>query len=454
MDFTALAAGAVGLAVAAAALAGWYWWASGASRSARSVTQAARRLAQGDLASRAAPTTRQSREMFDAFNQMAQGLQTGIQLLSGERDRLAQVVATMDDGVVIIDVAGQIIISNPAAAAILGLRPEQLRGRGFTEAVHDHRIQALAAECAGAGAMRVGQVELRRPRKFLNVTATPMPDLQAREVLLTIHDYTGVQQAEASQREFVSNVSHELRNPLAAIKAMVETLQTSGIDDEDVFRNFLGRISQDVDRMSKLVNDLLELSRLESGQLPLQIGEISVPALLAEVQTRFQQAAAERGITLAVHQPSGAGNATCETLRPGGESDAPAGLPALAADADRLRQVLINLLENAIRFTPSGGSVTLAAASSDAGIEFRVADTGVGIARERLPHVFERFYKVDRSRRSIRPSIDDGGGTGLGLAIARQIIEAHGGTISAASEEGGGSVFTFTIPGNRSDWRI
>ena len=427
MDPLTLAAGAAGLAIAAA-LAGWWWWASRAARAARSVIGASRRMADGDLDSRAVLTgSGPGREMSDAFNRMAQELQTSIQSLSGEKDKLSEVVAAMTDGVVVVDAGGQIIISNPAAATILGLPADQLQRRGFSEAVRDHRIQTLAAECAASGATQSSQVELRRPRKFLNVTATPLLDLPSREVLLTIHDYTGVQQAEASQREFVSNVSHELRNPLAAIKAMVETLQSGGIDDEDVFRNFLGRISQDVDRMSTLVDDLLELSRLESGQLTLQLGDVPgapllpVAPLLKEVAARFQPAAAGRDITLS--------------------TDAGAGLPALSADADRLRQVLINLLENALRFTPAGGSISLAAAVAGGAVEFRVEDTGVGIAPEHLPHVFERFYKVDRSRRDT--------GTGLGLAIARQIVEAHGGAISVTSEEGAGSVFTFTIPDNR-----
>lgn len=423
MDPLALAAWAIGLAAVAAVLGGWYWWAANASKSARSVTQASRRLAQGDLGSRAAPAGgRPAREMSNAFNRMAQAIQTTIQTLSGERDKLSELVATMADGVVVMDAEGQIVLSNSAAAGILGLRHEQLQGRRFSETVRDHQIQQLVSQCAATGQPQSSRVELRRPRKFLNVAASPLLDLQSGDVLLTIQDFTSVQQAEAGQREFVSNVSHELRNPLAAIKAIVETLESGTIEDEAVARDFLGRISQDVDRMSKLVDDLLELSRLESGQLTLRLGDVAVACLLREVTARFQPAAAERGIILS--------------------SDAPDGLPALAADADRLRQVLINLLENALRFTPSGGSISLAAVAGGGSVEFRVADTGVGIAPEHLPHVFERFYKVDRSRRSI----DYGGGTGLGLAIARQIIEAHGGSMTVTSEEGAGSVFFFSVP--------
>ena len=150
----------------------------------------------------------------------------------------------MTDGVVVVDAGGQIIVSNPAAAAILGLPADQLQRRGFSEAVRDHRIQTLAAECAASGATQSGQVELRRPRKFLNVTATPLLDLPSREVLLIIHDYTGVQQAEASQREFVSNVSHELRNPLRPSRRWSKPCNPAGLTTKTFSATFWGALAR------------------------------------------------------------------------------------------------------------------------------------------------------------------------------------------------------------------
>ncbi len=419
MDLLVIAFGAIGFGVAIAALGISYFLMVRTSRSVVSIIQATRRLAQGDSSFRApAPFTTHGRIMAEAFNRMVERVQADMDSLSGERKRLSEVLAIMDDGVVAVDSGGRILLSNPAACGILGVRMEQIEGRRFSEAIRNHQIQELVSRCVATGETQFGQLELRRPRKFISVNVTPLEDDQSREVLLTLHDYTRTQQAEASQREFVSNVSHELRNPLAAIKAMVETLEIGGVEREEVAQDFLRRISQDVDRMTKLVDDLLELSRLENGQFTLQLEDVTLADLLPEVKSRFDRILDEQGSTLLHSFPDD--------------------MPAINADADRLRQVLINLLENALKFTPAGGTITLATAQKDGFIEFRVEDTGVGIAPEHLPHVFERFYKVERSRGD--------SGTGLGLAIARQIIEAHGGQISVHSEEGVGSTFVFTVP--------
>ncbi len=421
MEILGFAAGVIGLALAALV----FLVCRGAvreRRSNRAVLEASRRLSRGELDFRIlGQWDGPAGQLPEAFNTMAQRLEDAHRALSAERDKLSRVVASMAEGVVVIDAAGRIVISNPAASAALGLRPGQLLGRDFSEAVPEHRLQEIVAHCAAGGEVQAARIELQRPRKALNVAAIPLSEPPSADILLTIHDSTEVVQAETSRREFVSNVSHELRNPLAAIRAMVETLETGEVDDREVVRNFLERISRDVDRMSTLVDDLLELSRLESGQIPLQLAEVSPATLLRDASARFEPLARERDITL--------------TLAP------PPPLPSLNADPDRLNQVLINLLENALRFTPPGGRITLSVSEADNLVEFRVEDSGVGIAREHLPHLFERFYKVDRSRRDT--------GTGLGLAIVRQIVEAHDGAVSVTSDEGVGSVFSFVLPSAR-----
>jgi two-component system phosphate regulon sensor histidine kinase PhoR len=200
---------------------------------------------------------------------------------------------------------------------------------------------------------------------------------------------------------------------------MVETLEDGAIERPEVARNFLGRIHHDLDRMNSLVNELLELSRLESGQLALKLEPLELEPLAEDIKSRFNVLTNERGIDVVVNFP--------------------ADLPKVMADEDRLRQVIINLMENALKFTPPGGQVTFCAQQKPGeSVEVSVSDTGVGISQEHLPHIFERFYKVDRSRHA--------GGTGLGLAIVKQLVEAHGGEVWVKSQEGIGSTFAFTLP--------
>ena len=419
MNVIAITIGVFGIALAGAALGVSFFLFRRATRSVQAVTEAAHRLADGELDLRVqAPYTPQGRRLADSFNRMASTLKATIQNLSGERNKLSAVLDTMADGVVVVDPGGTVLMANPAAQNMLAVTEAQIIGRRLVEVVRDDQIHRLLADCISTRKSQHGEVELLRPRRFLSVAATPLAEDSSRQVLLMLRDRTGLRLTETSHREFVSNVSHELRNPLASVKAMVETLQDGAIEEIEVARNFLERIRHDTDRMNHLVDDLLELSRLESGQLTLQLGAVDLAVLVAEVKSSFEPRANDLGITL--------------------EGPVPEGLPAINADADRLRQVLINLVENALRFTRPQGVITISAAKQPRVVEVLVRDTGVGMSPEHLPHLFERFYKIDRSRRD--------GGTGLGLAIVKQIVEAHGGQVWAESKEGEGSTFGFTLP--------
>jgi signal transduction histidine kinase len=222
---------------------------------------------------------------------------------------------------------------------------------------------------------------------------------------------------ERSRRDLVANVSHELKTPIAAIRAHLENL-LDGVEAPDPAT--LQVMLTQTERLSRLIDQLLELSRLESGELPLRREEVLLAPLVAQVLSEIEVARSDRGVGVTSHVPDD--------------------LPSVEADRERVHQVLFNLLDNAVRFTPSGGSVTVSADRHDGSVEVRVADTGVGIPAEHLPRLFERFYRADPSR-----SREDGG-TGIGLAIARSVVEAHGGHINAQSEPGVGSVFTFDLP--------
>jgi len=223
---------------------------------------------------------------------------------------------------------------------------------------------------------------------------------------------------ETVRRDFVSNISHELRTPLASLKALSETLRDGALEDPPAARRFIDRMEVEVDALAQMVQELLELSRIESGQVPMRLAPASLADVIVPAVERLRPQAERAGIDLAV------------------EIDAEA--PVVLADVERIQQVVTNLVHNAIKFTPVGGSVWVRAATrSDEAVVF-VQDTGAGIAADDLPRIFERFYKADRARA--------GGGTGLGLAIARHIVQAHGGEVGVESVEGRGSTFRFTLP--------
>lgn len=389
------------------------------SRSVRDVADGARRLSHGDLEHRVAPTASdETQELAEAFNTMANTIRRMLRDMSDESGKLTAMLDTMEDGVVVIEADGVITLMNSAAELLLDIGARDAVGARLVEVLRDHEIQQTASLALSSGRIQQAEVEILPQRRFLKAIATPLNSAGgagSAGILLTLHDLSGVRQVETTLREFVTNVSHELRSPLASVKAMVETLQEGALEHPSTARNFLDRINRDVDRMNYMVEDLLELSRLESGREQPNLAPLDLSALVAEVVAEYADRA--RGVDVRAQLPAAAALALGESVK--------------------LRQALVNLLENALRNTPEG-SVTVSVEHCDSHCRVRVSDSGVGIPREHLPHVFERFYKVDRARRD--------GGSGLGLAIVRHIIQMHGGEVSVESEEGAGSVFTFSVP--------
>jgi len=235
---------------------------------------------------------------------------------------------------------------------------------------------------------------------------------------LVFQDLTRVRRLETVRRDFISNVSHELRTPLASLKALTETLQEGALEDPPAARRFLSQMETEIDNLTQMVRELLELSRIESGRVPLQRKPCDPCTLIATSVNRMRLQAERAGLTM--------------------ETECPPDLPSVNADPERIDQVLVNLIHNAVKFTLPGGKIKAGAYVRGGEVAFFVYDTGVGIQPQDLTRIFERFYKSDRSR--------SGGGTGLGLSIARYMIETHGGEIWAESTPGQGSTFTFTLP--------
>lgn len=334
--------------------------------------------------------------------------------------RFEQLLRSLTVGIITVERGGRIDSVNAAAGAIFDFGSRPVLGRAVIEVVPsfelDQRVRA-----ALAGHPSRGRVSLNTPNGARVLTVATIPLDGSDGVLLIASDETRLHELEQTRRDFVSSVSHELRTPLSSINLMIETILANNEDDE-ALELFLPRVKREVDRMVQLVEDLLDLARSEWGRLRLRREDVDLASVAGNIMKTFEPRAAQLGVKLALE-----GSAA-----------------RLDGDPDRLAQVLVNLIDNALRHTPAGGSVTITVEQTDGAAVLVVQDTGVGIPFNDLPHVFDRFYVVDRSRAR------DAAGTGLGLSIVKQIVEAHGGMITADSEFGLGSTFRCVFPTAKS----
>jgi two-component system phosphate regulon sensor histidine kinase PhoR len=337
---------------------------------------------------------------------------------------LDAVAERLEEGLLVVGADHLLRFANPRARALLDL-PEQVLGLRLEDSVTDYRIPLLVASCLHGGGEGTRDLDDLTDARHLVARAIPIgePPASPPAVAVLLRDDTRLRRLETVRRDFVANVSHELRTPVTAIQLLVETLLGGALDDPTVAGEFVAKIGLETAHMAQMVAELIELSTIESGRLPMRPVPTEVGDLVAAAE-RLRPLADERRLDLR-HQ-----------VEPG--------TPAVLGDPTRLGQVVRNLVHNAIKFTPAGGSITLSARGVRTQgrrlVELRVADTGCGITPEETRRIFERFYKTDRSRGR------DGEGTGLGLAIARHTVEAHGGSIAVESTPGVGSVFIVCLP--------
>lgn len=384
----------------------------------RQITAAVERIAAGDLDARVSVRgPGDIGALGRAVNGMAGRLERQSRKRNRERDRLNTVLHVMTDGVIILNKHGYVSIINPASARILHITVEDTLNKSFVQAVKDYRLAEVWLMCVESGSEQSATFELAGDI-YVRIIVTPFLRGAANGYLVLLQDLSHIHRLEMVRRDFVSNLSHELRTPLASIKALVDTLRDGALEDPPAAARFLERMEVEVDEMTQMVQELLELSRIESGHAPLRLFPTAIAVLIEPAVERLRTQAERAGLTL--------------------NTAVSPDLPEVMVDADRIRTVLINLVHNAIKFTPPGGLVTISAHVARNTVVISVADTGTGIPAEDLPRIFERFYKADRSR--------SGGGTGLGLAIAKHSINAHNGRLWVDSTEGVGSTFSFTLP--------
>jgi len=363
------------------------------------------------------------------FGEMARRIGGNIGELRVERERLEAILRGMVEGVLVTDLAGGVVLLNARARDLLALPADASpRGRPLVELTRDPALGDLMRELAAGAGIASRDVTLSAgtgPTLQVNAARLRGVDGEAFGFVLVLHDVTELRRLEVIRRDFVANVSHELRTPLTAIKGYAETLLGSAGDDRETARRFLAIIDRHSERLGRLIDDLLTLSDLELGRTPMRLNAVTVGSAVDDVLQIFAKPVARAGVRV--------------------EAQVATSLPPVHADGDRLRQVLINLVDNAIKYTPVGGQVLVrampAAGTEHAGmVEIAIEDSGIGIPAQDLPRLTERFFRVDKARSR------ELGGTGLGLAIVKHIVQAHGGSLAISSALGQGTTVRVFFP--------
>jgi two-component system phosphate regulon sensor histidine kinase PhoR len=388
----------------------------------RRMKEFAERAAAGDFTSLERDYTHDElADLSDALGRSVAGLGQTIRTLTDERNRSSAILGSMVEGVAVVTGDERILYCNWAFEQILELPEGSSQGRTLVEALRQADLVALGRQALSGVEELTGEVEVGtvRRRNF-SVTAAPVRAAGANGAVLVLHDITELRRLERVRRDFVANVSHEFKTPLTAIQGFAETLLSGALDDKANRKHFVEIIREHARRLARLTDDLLKLSRIEAGRLELEIRPIRVEALVNGCVETARLNAKSRGLQIVVDLQQNA--------------------PAVRGDGAQLGEVLQNLLDNALQYTPSGGQIEVKARANGHNIVFTVTDTGIGIPESDLERIFERFYRVDAARSR------EAGGTGLGLAIARHIVDAHGGRIWVESAVGQGSRFHFSIP--------
>jgi two-component system, OmpR family, phosphate regulon sensor histidine kinase PhoR len=361
-------------------------------------------------------------QLAKAVNFMASSLEQQLSALQENEKRLEGILNSMFSGVMLVSSSYRIILVNSAAEELLGYKADELIGFRHNEVGRSFSISQLIGRCFDTGEKIREELHVYYPNEKIidiNLAAYSIEDGGIKGVIVVLHDITAIRRLEKMRSEFVTNVSHELKTPITSIKGFTETLLDGALEDAEISRSFLTIINEESDRLYRLISDILDLSKIEQKRMPLQLEEVNLPDLIKETVRILHEEA--RAKNIAIYLPH--------------EDKI-----VIEGDRDRLQQIVLNLVSNAVSYTPSDGEVLIETREKGQYVVLTVQDTGTGIPAQHLPRIFERFYRVDKARSR------ESGGTGLGLAIVKHLVESHHGTIAVESIEGKGTTFTVTLP--------
>ena len=418
MLYAALGAFAVAAMLAAAFIC--YRFARRNTAPILELTQLAEDLARGHLDRRAASTEPgEVGVLATTFNTMASSMQSLLERADSGRNELLTIISSIPEGVIATDAQQRILVANDAAAAQLGFNADQAVGKPFWQVVRNDVIIKAAAEVLGNRRNQVIQAGVIGGRQLEVFLCTHPAGRSPQGLIMVVHDTTQAVRYQELRKEFVANVSHELRTPLTVIKGFVETLKDGAMRDPVKGPEYLSTIERHTEQITNLVDDLLELSKLESQPDVPKRGPVDIVAIAQKSVELLMPAAQKKSQSL-----------TCQVSR----------VPLLSGNADYLERAISNLIDNAIKYTPDGGRIVVSVNRENAAAAVQVSDNGIGIPEADVPRIFERFYRVDRSRSR------EMGGTGLGLSIVKHVAQVHGGAVEVSSKPGQGSTFRLIIP--------
>ncbi|MBP7071935.1 MAG: HAMP domain-containing protein [Clostridia bacterium] len=387
----------------------------------KEVTSKAERLAKGDFGQTIAVKSRDEvGQLTEMFNYLTVRLKSTLDEMSREKNKVEAILTNMTDGIIAVNAEGVVIHANPAAYKIFNIREEDLYNRNFDDAAQKLDLGITFNDILNDSDNNYNILSINNLIIKISVVQIINEQNKAEGAMLVLQDVTEQEKLDKMRKEFVANVSHELRTPLTTIRSYTETLLDGALDNKEYTLNFLKVINSESERMTRLVKDLLQLSKLDYDKMEWNMKSLSILNILRDCVVKMEMAAKQKNQSLSFE----AIGELCE----------------INGDKDRIEQVIINIISNAIKYTPENGSIKVTAKRLKDSVEIRIADSGIGIPKDDLPRLFERFYRVDKARsRSM-------GGTGLGLSIAKNIVEAHKGSIRIESEYGKGSEVIINFP--------